>query len=103
MSWSRFCPMVNGPCTDGKPNQSELSCAHWDSLEEECLLISQGLLSVAFYRRSIAKMDQLEEPQAEMLRDNEDMAAELEANLPKADEFGRSLLKKRADSEVHEG
>ena len=99
--WMRWCPMVTGKCEEGKPNHSELICAHWDSINAECLLITQGLLSVAFHRRSLARMDQIEELQAEMLKDNEDAAAELGASLPKAEEFGRGLVEKGKDSEIH--
>ncbi len=46
-------------------------------------------------------MDMIEELQQEMLEEHESMAAELEAGLPKAEEFGRSMITKRKDSEAH--
>jgi len=99
--WNKYCVMMQTPCQDGKTNKSELLCCQWDSINEECLLTAQALLSVNYHRRVLAKMDMIEELQQEMLEEHESMAAELEAGLPKAEEFGRSMITKRKDSEAH--
>lgn len=99
--WNRFCPMINGVCTDGQTRGSQLLCCHWDSLNTECLLVTQGLLSVTYHRRVLARMDEMEQLAQEILENHESMAAELEENLPKAEEFGRSKITKREDCEAH--
>lgn len=101
--WNKWCVMMQAPCEDGKTDKSELLCSQWDSLNSECLLVTQGLLSVAYHRRVLNRMDKIEDLQQEMLEEHESTAAELEAGLPAAEEFGRSKITKRGDSEAHNG
>ena len=86
--WMRHCVMVQDQCTDGKMNKSELICCYWEPINEECLMVTQALLSVDYHRKVLAQID---------------MVAELKASLPKAEEFSRSKITKRVDSEVPGG
>jgi hypothetical protein len=69
--------MAQAQCTDGKTDKSDLICCYWDSVNEECVMVTQALLSVDYHRKVLAQID---------------MAAELKENLPKAEEFGRSKI-----------
>lgn len=94
--WMRFCVMVQAQCTDGKTDKSDLICSQWDAKNQECLLVTQGLLSITYHRKMLEKLDTLEELQQKAA----DEAAELIENLPKAEEFGKSMITKREDAEA---
>jgi hypothetical protein len=92
--------MVQAQCTDGKTEKSDLICSQWDSINQECILVTQGLLSVAINRRMLEKMEIAEELQQEIVEEQESTVAELNKNFPKAEELGQSMTTKEKDSEA---
>ena len=75
--------MVQSQCTDGKTDKSELICCYWEPINEECLIVTQALLSVDYHRKVLAGIGP---------------AAELKENLPKVEEFSPRIITKRAGS-----
>jgi len=56
--WNRFCTMAQSQCTDGKTDKSELLCSYWDSVGQECVMVTQTLLSVDYYRKVFDRIDE---------------------------------------------
>jgi hypothetical protein len=64
--WNRFCTMLQAECTDGKTDKSELLCSYWDPIAQECVMVTQALLSVDYYRKVYNRIDELENMKQEM-------------------------------------
>ncbi len=60
--WMRLCIMAQSQCTDGKTDKSELLCSQWAPVSQECLLHTQALYSVNYYRVALNRIDELENP-----------------------------------------
>jgi hypothetical protein len=60
--WNRFCALTQIECHDGKTDKSELLCANWDSVVQQCLFVSQVECSVVYYRVVLSHLDEMENP-----------------------------------------
>lgn len=58
--WNKFCTLTQAECTDGKTDKSELMCSYWDTVNQECVISTQALLSVDYYRRVFNRIDEIE-------------------------------------------
>jgi hypothetical protein len=52
--------MAQSQCSDGKNDKSELPCAQWDPVAQECLFVTQAEYSVVYYRVVFSHIDELE-------------------------------------------
>ena len=50
--------MAQSQCTDGKTDKSELLCSSWDPIGQECVMVTQTLFSVDYYRRVFDRIDE---------------------------------------------
>ncbi len=41
----RFCPMVHAPCEDGFPDNKDLPCVFWDSIDQVCLYVQATIFT----------------------------------------------------------
>ena len=48
--WKRVCPNFHGICNDGHPDDSELFCSFWDSLNEECVIVKSMQSNVDYQK-----------------------------------------------------
>ena len=60
--WNRFCALTQCECIDGKTPKSELLCANWDPVIQQCLFVTQVECSVTYYRVILSHLDEAENP-----------------------------------------
>ena len=58
--WCKYCVMAQADCTDGLTDKSELMCSQWDSVNGECVMITQALYSVIYYRLILNRLEVVE-------------------------------------------
>ena len=58
--WNKYCPLTQSDCMDGVIDKSELLCSQWDSVNDECTLITQALYSVIYYRLILSRLEGIE-------------------------------------------
>jgi hypothetical protein len=60
--WNRFCALTQCDCHNGKVDKSELLCANWDPVAQQCLFAIQLESSVVYYRVVLGHLDEAENP-----------------------------------------
>ena len=60
--WNRFCALTQCDCHNGKVDKSELLCANWDPVAQQCLFAIQLESSVVYYRVVLSHLDEMENP-----------------------------------------
>jgi len=60
--WNRFCALTQSECKYGSTCKSELLCANWDPVAQQCLFVSQVEYSVIYYRVVLSHLDEMENP-----------------------------------------
>jgi len=60
--WNKYCPLTQTDCIDGLTNKSELMCSQWDSVNAECVIITQALYSVIYYRLILDRLGGMDKP-----------------------------------------
>ena len=60
--WSKYCVLAQSECKDGITDKSELLCANWDPVAQQCLFVTQVECSVVSYRVVLSHLDDMENP-----------------------------------------
>lgn len=54
--WERYCAGLHGICRDGHPDNSDLFCSMWDTLNSECIMVKSMQVTVDNQKQLMSKL-----------------------------------------------